>query len=321
MPKPEPQQLALLLDQTSVRAASPQRYQLGDQWIDYTLRRSVRRRSITLTVDEQGLRVGAPWRASQRRIESVLTAHARWIVRKLAEWAARRPAPFAWATGARIMVLGEPVTLAPDPTQPSIARVGDTLHVPAGPDEAAALASAVFDWLRASAQDWFEQRVGHFAPILAVKVPLIRLSNARTRWGTCHPHGRVHLNWRLIQMPPALVDYVVVHELAHLHEPNHSPRFWRRVEAVLPDHAQRRRIVICCLEAFRHHAMLIFNRSVPGRIFMRNFVIALSLAAALSACGTKGPLYLPKDKPTAAPTVAIPGEPDEEKKTPGLRSP
>jgi predicted metal-dependent hydrolase len=71
-------------------------------------------------------------------------------------------------------------------------------------------------------------------------VPTIRLSNAKTRWGTCHPDGRVHLNWRLIQMPPALIDYVVVHELAHLHEPNHSQRFWRRVAAVLPDYAQRR---------------------------------------------------------------------------------
>ena len=79
--------------------------------------------------------------------------------------------------------------------------------------------------------------------MLKVKIPVIKLSNARTRWGTCHPHGRVHLNWRLIHLPPALIDYVVVHELAHLHEPNHSPRFWRHVEAVLPDHAQRRDLI------------------------------------------------------------------------------
>ena len=250
MPKPEPQQLLLLLDQTSAQAASRQCCQLGDQSIDYTLRRSARRRSITLTIDEHGLRVGAPWRASQRRIEAVLAAHAHWIVRKLAEWQARRPAPFAWVAGARIMVLGEPLMLAPDPVHASTARFGDTLHVRADPAAADGLAHSVVDWLRASALDWFEQRVGHFAPILAVNVPVIRLSNARTRWGTCHPHGRVHLNWRLIQMPPALVDYVVVHELAHLHEPNHSPRFWRRVEAVLPDHAQRRRVLRC--EAHRY---------------------------------------------------------------------
>jgi predicted metal-dependent hydrolase len=250
MPVPESQQLPLLLDQAPAQLTNRHCHRLAGQSIEYTLNRSARRRSITLTIDEQGLRVGAPWRASQRRIESVLTEHARWIVRKLAEWRARRPQPFAWAAGARVMVLGEAFALAPDPAHPAIARSGDTLQVPAGHDDADRLAHAVLDWLRATAYDWFELRVGHFAPILKVDIPLIRLSNARTRWGTCHPHGRVHLNWRLIQMPPALIDYVVVHELAHLHEPNHSPRFWRRVEAVLPDHAQRRRTLRC--EAHRY---------------------------------------------------------------------
>jgi predicted metal-dependent hydrolase len=71
-------------------------------------------------------------------------------------------------------------------------------------------------------------------------MPAIRLSNARTRWGTCHVDGRIRLNWRLIQVPPALIDYVVVHELAHLREPNHSSRFWSQVGSVLPDYKERR---------------------------------------------------------------------------------
>jgi len=250
MSRPEPRQLPFVREHLTVQAASRQRYQFAGQSIDYTLKRSARRRSITLTIDERGLRVGAPWRASQRRIESVLAAHARWIVRKLVEWAARRPTHFAWVDGARIMVLGEPVVLAPDPAHASTERVDDRLRVAAVADAADALENAVRDWLRETAQNWFAQRVGHFAPILGVDVPVIRLSNARTRWGTCHPHGRVHLNWRLIQMPPALIDYVVVHELAHLHEPNHSPRFWHRVETVLPDHKQRRRALRC--EAHRY---------------------------------------------------------------------
>lgn len=245
MPGPELRQLPLLLDQAPAQLTNRHCYRLAGHSIEYTLNRSARRRNITLTIDEQGLRVGAPWRATQRRVESVLSEHARWIVRKLAEWQARRPQPFAWAAGSRVMVLGEAFALAPDRAHTSISRSGDTLRVPAAGDDAAALASAVLGWLRATAQEWFELRAGHFAPILKVDLPAIRLSNARTRWGTCHPQGRVHLNWRLIQMPPALVDYVVVHELAHLHEPNHSPRFWRRVEAVLPDHVQRRRTLRC----------------------------------------------------------------------------
>src|SRR5262249_18354306 len=85
------------------------------------------------------------------------------------------------------------------------------------------------------------ERAAYYAPLLAVEMPTIRLSNASTRWGSCHPDGRMHLNWRLIQMPLCLIDYVVAHELAHLHEPNHSPRFWRHVAAVMPDHKVRRR--------------------------------------------------------------------------------
>jgi predicted metal-dependent hydrolase len=238
--KPELLQLSLL-DPSPVHAASRHCYQLAGHSIEYTIRHSARRRSITLTIDEQGLRVGAPLRCAQRRIESVLDAHASWVVRKLAEWNERRPAPFAWVTGARIMFLGEPLTLAPSQAHRTTARCGDSLQLPMSAENAAALSRAVLDWLRATAKEWFEQRIAHFAPALRVNVPVIRLSNARTRWGTCHPQGRVHLNWRLIHMPPALVDYVVVHELAHLHEPNHSARFWRRVEAVLPDHLQRRK--------------------------------------------------------------------------------
>jgi predicted metal-dependent hydrolase len=249
MARPEAAQLSLLPD--APPASDRHCLELAGQTIEYTISRSARRRRITLTIDERGLRVGAPPRASLRSIEAVLKVHAAWVVCKLDEWHARRPAPFVWAAGEQVMVLGEPLTLAPDPAQPVTARVGDRLLV-AAPDNADLLAQAVVDWLRAAALEWFIRRSRHFAPIIGVKIPLIRLSNARTRWGTCHPHGRVHLNWRLIQMPPALADYVVVHELAHLREANHSPRFWRHVEAVLPDHAARRKL----LRTDAHHYLL-----------------------------------------------------------------
>ncbi len=243
MLRPDPAQSPLLFDPSPLQEAGRHVHQVAGQPVEYTIRRSARRRSITLTIDEQGLRVGAPLRASQRRIESVLDTHASWVVRKLAAWNERRPPPFTWSAGAQIMVLGQALTLAADPAQTAANRCGDRLLLPAGADDAPALARGALAWLRISAKEWFELRVAHFAPMLRVQLPAIKLSNARTRWGTCHPHGRVHLNWRLIHMPPALVDYVVVHELAHLHEPNHSPRFWHRVEAVLPDHLQRRRLL------------------------------------------------------------------------------
>lgn len=223
-----------------LQAVSRCRFVLSGSPIEYTLKRSQRRRSITLTIDENGLRVGAPWRATQSRIDNLLASHAHWIARKLTDWQARRPPPFTWQAGATVMALGEPLTLEVDAASKITTRCGKCLTVGTGTDDPDILARHVVAWLRDTAQGWFEQRAGHFARVLDVRAPTIRLSNARTRWGTCHPDGRVLLNWRLIQAPPALIDYVVVHELAHLREPNHSPRFWHWVASVLPDYKERR---------------------------------------------------------------------------------
>jgi predicted metal-dependent hydrolase len=225
---------------TPARASSRHQIELIGVSIEYTLKRSQRRRSITLTIDENGLRVGAPWRTSHSRIEALLVSHAHWITRKLAEWHARCPEPFVWTAGTTVMALGEPLKLVIDTTSKTTARVGGELRVGSRSDDPDTLARHTVAWLRATAQDWFEQRASHFAQVLDVRTPSIRLSNARTRWGTCHPDGRVHLNWRLIQAPAVLIDYVVVHELAHLREPNHSPRFWNWVAGVLPDYKERR---------------------------------------------------------------------------------
>lgn len=233
--------LELMPGNAPAQFATRHHFRLGEHWIEYTLKRSLRRRSITFVIDEDGLRVGAPWHAPQRRIESLLGKHARWISRKLGEWRSRRPAPFMWRAGTAVMALGEPLTLVLDPARPATARDGNLLWIAANEETGSGvLAAQVTAWLRSTAQGWFEQRAAHYAPALGVPLPAISLSNAKSRWGSCHPGGRVRLNWRLIQMPPDLIDYVVVHELAHLREANHSQSFWRWVDSVLPDYEQRR---------------------------------------------------------------------------------
>ena len=237
----EPQQLPLLFGGPPAPSASRHDFFLGSVRISYTLKRSARRRGISLVIDEDGLRVGAPLRATQRRIEAVLAEHASLIGRKLAEWQARRPPRTAWRSGARMMVLGEEWVVECNPTLGRAGQSPGRLVLPVDPAvESSALQARVVGWLRDAAFRCFIERAAHYAPALAVPMPTIRLSNAKTRWGACHSDGRVHLNWRLIQMPLALVDYVVVHELAHLLHPNHSRSFWREVGRVLPDFAERR---------------------------------------------------------------------------------
>lgn len=243
MPRPKARQLELPLEFRAGESVSHACTSFDGKVIGYTIKRSRRRGgSFTLTVDERGLRVGVPWHASQRAIESELRKHETWIVRKLAQWEERRAPPRRWEEGEVVMLLGSPLRLSIVPASPTTVKDGNRLlvGVPASarPEDTA---RAVTAWLREQALASFEARTAHYVPQLFVRMPGVRLSEARTRWGSCHPAGRIHLNWRLIQMPLRLVDYVVVHELAHLREMNHSPRFWRTVAGILPDYAVRRR--------------------------------------------------------------------------------
>ncbi len=86
-----------------------------------------------------------------------------------------------------------------------------------------------------------QERVSHFGARMGLTPGPVALKEWKRRWGECHPDGTLKFNWRLIMCPPAVIDYVVVHELAHLKVPGHNPRFWGQVAKVLPDYAARRR--------------------------------------------------------------------------------
>ena len=101
--------------------------------------------------------------------------------------------------------------------------------------------SAVMKWYRQHALTCFTERIALYSRKLGVALPQLRLSNARTLWGSCNSHGIIRLNWRLIQKPLNLVDYVVAHELSHLIEMNHSKAFWQTVESVYPGYAGARK--------------------------------------------------------------------------------
>ena len=116
------------------------------------------------------------------------------------------------------------------------------LRLPLPADAAAeAVAAAARRWLQTEARRLFADRCAHFAPQVGVQPRAIRLSSARTRWGSASANGTVRLNRRLVHLPLACTDYVVVHELAHLREMNHGPRFWAIVGSVLPGYAALRR--------------------------------------------------------------------------------
>jgi predicted metal-dependent hydrolase len=208
--------------------------------VPYTLRRSTRRRSISLRIDEDGLRVSVPWNASQHAIRSALEHHADWVTRKLGEWQTRRPPAVTWANGDSLMYLGSPLKLVVDASRGTtrLAPEGLVVHAPAAhPD---LVAQKVAAWMKEQAALHYPGRVEHYCGLLGVSVSDVKLSSARSRWGSCHSNGCIRLNWRMIQTPARLIDYVVAHEVAHLREMNHSARFWQAVGTLVPDYAERR---------------------------------------------------------------------------------
>ena len=208
--------------------------------VSYTIKRSLRRRAISILVDEEGLRVGAPWTATHTAIERLLRQHSQWVLRKLQEWQVRRAPVRRWTDGESIMLLGTPFTLRIVPEPVAVRLRGEELVV--GSHAELSAARQVLDWMHGQARACFEDRVEHYRRLLGIeRAPEVQLSSARTRWGSCHASGRIHLNWRLVQMPARLLDYVVAHEVAHLIEMNHSPRFWRIVGKLVPDYAARRK--------------------------------------------------------------------------------
>ena len=213
---------------------------LAGKHITYTLKRSGKRRSIGLRIDDRGLTISVPLRASEKWLHSVLQDKARWVVEKLDAWQTCQPPAIRWQDGEKIDYLGELLVLRVEQSLFAAppARRGSELWVfMANGSKTAFIEQAVSRWYKHEAEQFFVERVAHYAPLLKVAPRTIKLSEAKTQWGSCTAHGSVRLNVQLIKLPPRLIDYVVVHELAHLRELNHSAAFWRVVESSCPDYA------------------------------------------------------------------------------------
>src|SRR5688572_18693448 len=242
MRRVRPGQLDLPLAYRQQQAVGRAYLALEGTLVSYTIRRSERRRAISILVDEEGVRVGAPWDATHNAIERLLRKHSAWVLRKLEEWQVRRAPPRRWTDGEALMLLGSPFTLKLLPAPAAVHVRESHLCVGVASRHEQSVARQVHDWLHQQALACFEERVRHYCKALRIEAaPRVLLSSARTRWGSCHASGRIHLNWRLVQMPARLLDYVVAHEVAHLIEMNHSPRFWRIVGQLVPDYAAHRK--------------------------------------------------------------------------------
>lgn len=103
-----------------------------------------------------------------------------------------------------------------------------------------AITKRLIEWLKAKAHQILSEKVFHYSFLMNLKPKTLKITNSKTRWGSCSNRGIIRLHWRLVMLPNSVIDYVVIHELAHLKEFNHSKRFWNEVEKYCPDYIYQR---------------------------------------------------------------------------------
>ena len=209
----------------------------GDQ-IHYQLERR-QRRTVGLKISATGLIIHAPKRISQAHLESIIVLKADWIRKKLAARSANEIPALQWQDSEQLFLLGNLITLALafDSRSRTVEYEFGLLQL-AMPnhDDAAAVERKVVQWYKKQAMIDFARRLEIFSSKLGVSFTSLTLSNAKSRWGSCNSRQEIRLNWRLLQAPPHIINYVVCHELAHLIEMNHSAKFWSVVASIYPDY-------------------------------------------------------------------------------------
>jgi predicted metal-dependent hydrolase len=216
--------------------------------VSYNLRRSARARRLRITVHPGGVEVVAPLRARDADIAAFIEHNRAWIDAKLGalrQVLAAHPGSARLIDGSTIPYRGQPIRLRVHLGARPQVREGNAIEVtvPAAlvkADREAVVERILRRWLGWSAQNdalSYVQRHGRRHDLMPATV---RIKHHKRLWGSCTARGAINLNWRLILAPPAVFEYVVVHELCHLREANHQAPFWRLVGQVLPDFAVHR---------------------------------------------------------------------------------
>jgi predicted metal-dependent hydrolase len=238
----------------TVVPAGKRRLLVNDIPLDYVLVRA-KRRSIGFVIDDDGLHIRAPKWVTIAEIESAIREKQRWIFVKLnerRERSARRLQPqMQWRDGGTLPYLGADITLRIANHRSTGIAFDEvtrelTVCLPVDAVEQQ-LKDRVQGWLQQEAKRIFAERLPAYAEKLGVQYRSFALSSATTQWGSCTAEGKIRLNWRLVHFALPLIDYVIAHELSHLREMNHSPRFWATVQSVFPEFQSARK-------ALRDHA-------------------------------------------------------------------
>lgn len=228
---------------------------LADYQLYYTILYRKNRKTIQIKVkDTQRLEITAPAQYPITLIESLLVKKSKWIVSRinhLRELSAN-PINTTLSEGTRILYLGKdyylqykytPNKYTPTNDTPNIRLDGNKMQLVLPGllhHNADATHQLIKKWYYAAAADLLETKTMEWSKKLCVFPKQIHIKDQKTRWGSCSTLGNINYNWRIIMAPAGVIDYLVVHELCHLRELNHSQKFWTLVESVLPNYKEKR---------------------------------------------------------------------------------
>lgn len=209
--------------------------------IKYTRRKG----SIGFRITDKGVCVLAPQRTSTSVIRGIVKQRQQWIEQKLSQLRAQAPATSSMplVSGKELYFLGNlyPLSIVDSPKRCVELDSGHLcVDIPEG-EFSPQLNTVIEDWYQQQAEPYFLERLEHWSAITQLHPSSLKVQTYKSRWGSCDHRQRITLNNRLIMTDQAIIDYVIIHELCHMLEMNHSPVFWSHVAKYCPDYKARRR--------------------------------------------------------------------------------
>lgn len=205
---------------------------------EYRLVRSKRKTLAVHVLPDGSVEVRAPHRLSAAVIDAFVSSRQDWINRHCKEALVRqkKQAEYIADEGQTVLWLGKEHVVVLEPDGTARLEQGRVFL----PNDENCRRQALTGWYRKEAEQRLLQRMEEISRQVGLPPKKATVGTAKTRWGSCNGKNEIRLSWRLVLLPEVLIDYIIIHELCHTAEHNHSPRFWRRVEQCLPDYAERR---------------------------------------------------------------------------------
>lgn len=213
--------------------------------ISYELRRS-RRKTASIYIERNGsVSVIVPQTLSDEKVDRVLELKRRQIYKGLAEWESLNTRRYEreFVNGESFPYLGRQhrLRLVPSQHEPLLLKQGYfSMRAKSSPAPVAQARSIFRAFYRQQGQAWVARRIAHFADRMGLAVSAVKVLELRNHWASCSANGCININWRTMMAPPTVIDYVLVHELAHLIHPRHTAAFWATVDRVLPSYREQR---------------------------------------------------------------------------------